>query len=246
MMDWRARSNAIAVGRELSSRRHELAEYHGRTIEEAYELRSKAAKSAAICGECFRPLAPTDSVTMEFRKIGGSRRANNECWARVPVCLLCTLDAIELWRVPGGDAYYSEPHWERARCLNCGRPLRLRRPEHHRRWFNSFGIRLPWTPSLNAQVCCDACQRLALNKRNALRRGVQHEPITCIECGRPFIPKRAAAVTCSNRCRQAQHRQRQHSDAGGGVNYPLRPREQKAAEKLSSIEPKLDKNRRKL
>jgi hypothetical protein len=61
---------------------------------------------------------------------------------------------------------------------------------------------------------------LARNERNADRRRVEHEPRTCIECGRAFIPTRADAVTCSNRCRQAQHRKL--AGASGGVKYPLR------------------------
>lgn len=58
-----------------------------------------------------------------------------------------------------------------------------------------------------------ACQRAVRNQRNKLRRRVKHEPMTCIECGREFLPKRADAQTCSNRCRQAQHRKRPRSVA---------------------------------
>jgi hypothetical protein len=49
---------------------------------------------------------------------------------------------------------------------------------------------------------------LAKNKRNALRRRVEHTAMVCIVCGKSFIAKRADAVTCSNRCRQARHRER--------------------------------------
>jgi hypothetical protein len=194
MMDWKARRNAIGAGYDVRWARADRAEYHGRTREEARELRCLAAKSAAICGECFRPLAPMDSVTMEARQIGGSRGKGTDRWVRVPVCLFCTLDAML-------GPFHSEPRYHRARCRNCGRPLRLH-----------------WMPSLAAQTCCDDCQRLATNKRNAERRRVTHAPMTCIECGRQFIPKRADAVTCSNRCRQAQHRKRER----GGVEHPLR------------------------
>jgi hypothetical protein len=76
-------------------------------------------------------------------------------------------------------------------------------------------------PSLNARSCCADCKRLAKNQRNKLRRRVKHAPITCIECGRSFIPKRDDAVTCSNRCRQAQHRERARAGSGG-VKHPLR------------------------
>jgi hypothetical protein len=33
----------------------------------------------------------------------------------------------------------------------------------------------------------------------------------CIRCSRSFMPKRADAVTCSNKCRQALHRKRHAS-----------------------------------
>jgi hypothetical protein len=49
---------------------------------------------------------------------------------------------------------------------------------------------------------CD-CLREVKNERNKLRRRVKHEPIVFIECGRSFIPKRADALMCSNRCHQA-------------------------------------------
>jgi hypothetical protein len=171
------------------------------------ELWAQAAKSAQICGGCFRPLAPADSVTMGWRKIG------KHYWVRVPICLLCALDAIK--------KSFFERRYQRARCRNCDRPLRLHRPSRIDSWFSLYGIRLPWTPSLDAQTCCEDCRRLAKNKRNKLRRRIKHEPVTCIECGRSFIPKRADGVTCSNRCRQAQHRKHVKA-AGGGVNYPLR------------------------
>jgi hypothetical protein len=141
---------------------------------------------------CFRPLAPTDSVTME---------------GRLPVCLLCTLDSIRNnWR--GCD--YDTPEWRRARCLNCSRPIRVY-PQPR----NMFSTR-PLL-SVNAQACCDDCRRAVRNERNNLRRrgkyGVTHAAMACVECGRSFTPKRADAVTCSNRCRQARHRQRASSAA---------------------------------
>ena len=168
--------------------REDRAKRHGRTIEQARELWKQAARSACCCAGCFRPLSPTCSVTMERRAISGSIRRDNQVWVRVPVCLLCTLDGIKLYRVRGGTDWYSEPRWRRARCLNCARLIRIR------------GY------SLNAQTCCTDCKRAMKNTRNKLRRRVSHEPMACVECGRSFVPKRADAKTCSNRCRQAHHR----------------------------------------
>jgi hypothetical protein len=55
----------------------------------------------------------------------------------------------------------------------------------------------------------DRAQRLAKNKRNKLRRRVKHKPMVCAKCGNVFTSTRADAVTCSNKCRQARHRERQ-------------------------------------
>jgi len=201
-MDRIARSQRQQAGQELRSQRYERDEYHG-TREEARELRYQAAKSAAVCGECFRPLAPTDSVTMEYRKVSGSRRAGNERWLRVPICLLCTLDDIELVRWRNCWPFYREPRWHRTRCRNCERLIRIYRHA--------------------ARVCCDDCARLARNQRNKLRRRVKHTPMMCIICGEIFFPRRADAVTCSNRCRQALHRAERAAERAD-VDYPLRSR----------------------
>jgi hypothetical protein len=51
-------------------------------------------ESAAICGECFKPLAPSDGVTMEGRKVG------RRYWVRVPVCSLLSIGGIKHWHCP--------------------------------------------------------------------------------------------------------------------------------------------------
>jgi hypothetical protein len=117
------------AGRERHPGGADRNERHGRTYEEARELCCKAAKSAAICGMCFRPLAPTDSVTMMYGRIG------KNYWLRVPICLLCTLD--------DQTERFIEPRYWRRRCLNCGRPIRI-----FKSW---YGISHP--PSLNARAC---------------------------------------------------------------------------------------------
>jgi hypothetical protein len=181
---------------DLRWARADRAERAGRTKEEARELWRQAAKSATICGGCFRPLGPTDSVTMVGRDVG---RWRHEHWIRVPICLLCTLDAIRN-NSRGCDVFYETPRWHRDRCLNCGRLIRI---HGH---------------SLNARTCCADCQRAVRNKRNNLRRRVKHAQMTCIQCGELFIPKRADAQTCSNKCRQALHRS---SSAIGRNGLPL-------------------------
>jgi hypothetical protein len=175
---------------------------HGRTWRQARDLYYEAAKSAEICGECFQPLGPTDSATMESRQIGGVRQKGTARYVRVPVCLLCTLSNIRM-----RDAL----DFFRCRCLGCARPLRLKRPSSRMRWTGDSYVEIH-TPPLNEQTCCADCKRLAKNHRNKLRRRVEHEPMICIECGESFVPRRADAVTCSNRCRQAAHRKRRPRD----------------------------------
>jgi hypothetical protein len=196
---------------DIRSERADRAERHGHTREEACKLRQKAAQSAAICGECFRPLSPTDSVTMVWRNIG--YWAKHPHIARVPICLLCTLDAIKLTRSRNCWPFYVDSqdkshsprhryrtlHWYRTRCRNCNRPLRL----------------YPYWPNHNRRTCCADCQRALKNERNKLRRRVKHEPIACVQCGGSFIPQRADALTCSNKCRQALHRKQANSAASG-------------------------------
>ena len=45
-------------------------------------------------------------------------RLNNEQWLRVPICLLCTLDDIELWTAKGSEGYYPAPGWHCDRCAS--------------------------------------------------------------------------------------------------------------------------------
>jgi hypothetical protein len=46
-------------------------------------------------------------------------RLNNEQWLRVPICLLCTPDDIELWKVKGSEGYYPRARLAlRPLCLN--------------------------------------------------------------------------------------------------------------------------------
>jgi hypothetical protein len=136
-MDWQERSKRIGAGYDVHWARFEAREDRargGRTEKEATELREQAAKSATCCCECFRPLLPTDSVTMARCNFG---RRRNPHWLPIPICLMCTLDAIKLWRF----GRYETPEWYRTRCLNCSRPIRV------------------YSLSLNARTCCADCRR---------------------------------------------------------------------------------------
>jgi hypothetical protein len=53
------------------------------------DLREQAARSATVCADCFQPLAPDASVTMEPRPVLTNR--GTKWWRRVPICLRCWL-----------------------------------------------------------------------------------------------------------------------------------------------------------
>ena len=162
--------------------RHEARALRGLTETQVHNVRRQAAKSATFCACCFRPLTPTDSVTVTEWKI------NKHDWLQMPTCLSCSLDDIKLLHI--GDGVYFTPSWHRTRCLNCNRPMRV------------YGH-----PPFRPVTCSADCGRAHRYRRNNLRRRVKHEPMTCIQCGELFIPKRADAQTCSNKCRQALHRE---------------------------------------
>jgi hypothetical protein len=112
-------------------------------------------------------------------------------WKRAPVCLICTLADIRPKPWPWSYADHLEYEgWRRFRCQWCGRPVRVARTI---RWVTS-------------PTCCEDCERLDRNRRNKERRRVTRRPLACEVCGREFIPTRADAKTCSNKCRQALHR----------------------------------------
>jgi hypothetical protein len=182
-------------------------------VEEVTAFRRQAELDATCCGGCGKPLKSTDTVTIGVRTIphphAGKRRYGHRMpeyeHLRVPLCLECILDEIEKppWNGFRGvsrrrGAHYKDTStWFRCRCENCGRPIQR-------------GRVYPWTrpPGRTQRVCCAECGLLAEKRRNSERRRVRHEPMTCVVCGSTFMPTRADATTCSNKCRQAAHRAR--------------------------------------
>jgi hypothetical protein len=65
-----------------------------------------------------------------------------------------------------------------------------------------------WAAVPRRIILCPDCRQLERNQRNNERRRVRPTPMTCVQCGGTFTPKRADALTCSNKCRQAAHRAR--------------------------------------
>ena len=139
-MDYREKSNRIAAGYSVHFDRWANRRLRGRTEKQVRDLLSQAAKSATVCANCFRPLSPTDSVTIHWRKLGGRESPLR----RVPVCLICTLDRTPFWP---SDHQDHEMSWQRMRCHGCGRPMRVDASV-------KFG-----TP----RTCCDDCARAPRN-----------------------------------------------------------------------------------
>jgi hypothetical protein len=194
-MDWEQeqafRRASEAAGADVRRQRQDRADHGARTAHEVRDLRERAAQSATVCGDCFQPLAPNASVTMQGRPV--LVRPGIERRLRVPICLRC-------WLVSMTPSHRKSEGIARFRCEACHRPMRVWRPP----W---------WTGGLHRtqRVCCDDCRRSLFNARARERRRVRHEPMHCAVCERPFTPKRNDAVTCSNTCRQSLHRQRHSS-----------------------------------
>jgi hypothetical protein len=181
-MDWKEKSDRISAGYSVHFDRWANRRLGGRTQKQVDSLISQAAKSATVCANCFRPLSPTDSVTLLWHQF---RRESLKI--RVPICLICTLN-VEPVSEHTSRPYYAW-NWRRMRCLGCGQPMRIDASVR-------FGP---------PRTCCADCARTAEYRANNLRRRVTREPKTCPECGNQFTPKRSDAVTCSDRCRQARH-----------------------------------------
>jgi hypothetical protein len=178
----RGRGDPDAAAKALA--RVERTHWHGRSEEAANALIERAAKDCSVCAVCAEPLALGQSVTLRRFDIGPHHHW--PVWG--PVCLSCTLSELRAW--PWSSDHPGYDGFRRYRCRTCGRPMRV-------------ASRIELSPA-----CCTDCQRRDRLDRSKVRRRVVHKPKTCIICDQEFIPKRADARTCSNKCRQAWHRQR--------------------------------------
>lgn len=185
-------------------------------------MRKAAAETAAVCADCFRPLAPDASVTLTSRFIEhlpartgglGHYIAARDVRQRVPICLHCWLDEIvhasnsfhlRGFRQDGpidraGPApFLFGNELRRLRCEWCERPIRIESRKHSRL-------------SLRNRCCCAECLHKVELKRANERRRVRHDERPCEVCGTMFVPTQSTAKTCSNTCRQRLFRHR-HSD----------------------------------
>jgi hypothetical protein len=128
-MDWKQRQAfrraSEAAGADVRRVREDRDDYGARTPDEVRALREQAARSATVCADCFQPLAPDASVTIEGRPVLTGR--GTKWWQRVPICLRCWLVNMTPSR---RKSWISDQSWfaksvERCRCEACGRPLRV-------------------------------------------------------------------------------------------------------------------------
>jgi hypothetical protein len=169
---------------------------YGLTEDHQQDAMLRAAEAGDICAECFSLIPPDAPVAIihrwrvvrSFLKSYGKR---GSFWQHIrervdlPICMDCTASKYSFRNSYGAE---SGP------CATCGREIRH------------------WETSRLPSACCLVCKHLMINRRQNTRRKVHHESIACVECGQDFIPTRADAVTCSNRCRQAQHRKRRANE----------------------------------
>jgi hypothetical protein len=189
------------------------------TSAQKWDAAYRAAEAADICADCFAWIPPEAPVRIRWILVHVTKfRFVVTKRLHLPVCLRCAR------RNYGRAVTRLHP------CEGCGRKIGACEPE-------------PLLSGAYLRTCCEACKRLLDLKRSRERRRLVPEPMVCIQCGKTFTPKRADAVTCSNRCRQAQHRRRNGSltcpefrtgqptvtDArslttSSGINQPLRQR----------------------
>jgi hypothetical protein len=188
-----------------------MPEEPGRLAEEVDGLREQAARTAAICGDCFQPLAPQASVTMEERFVWDDALYDRSL--RVPICICCWLVTLERRaidhmclgirtkgsnpRLPRGNRHRRHimearavAQYIRFHCDGCARPMRMYQDE---------------LPPRGKRVCCERCLHRAYYKRH---RKVEQRPRRCAVCRATFIPTRSDQVTHSAACRQKLYRLR--------------------------------------
>jgi hypothetical protein len=178
-----------------------------RSADEVKRLRLEARERAAVCADCFAPLAPMASITMKWRLVQhvpeqtfGAYASEQEHFAMVPICLHCWLVDLERSRrqdeaTPRLSSIINEVR--RLRCEGCRRPMRVEVRLFHRRL------------SRRERCCRKDCFRAAYRRANNLRRRRIPAAKTCAVCGSVFAPRKSNATTCSGKCRVKKMRIRE-------------------------------------
>jgi len=169
---------ALADSRPKSKERALLA-FATADAERALRAALRAEKTPRVsCTHCQRKIKPSEPMIWQWRASWHHRRS-------VEVCLRCDRKEHE------GEERLADLHQQP--CEICARTMYF--DGYHR-----FHTRRPLT-------CSFQCNYRRKLKRQLERKRVEHEPIKCARCGDTFTPRRADAVTCSNRCRQALYRE---------------------------------------
>jgi hypothetical protein len=172
--------------------------------DEIKELRARARRTAEICGSCFRPLGPMAPISKigihrawpnpAMKRRGGISTASRLGFSSVPLCVNCSI-ILGATRNYGNRWHHQDDRGQHTRCEGCNRPIRTRTWQLRWKWFVE-------------RTCCDECEAKVYRGKDRERHRVKHDTIRCVVCGEMFTPRRRDARTCSNRCRQTEHRRR--------------------------------------
>jgi hypothetical protein len=186
--------NPDLIRSALDTLGEELLKYRLPEEEKAQQLAHEVRETAGICGSCGRELSAHESAHVGAEVYVGMRPLSwrSKPFGKPRICepyymstVLCRACAPE-WLSPERDDVVTQL------CAHCERPMvsRLKLSE------------------LGNMFCSDTCQRAY---RDQLRREKKAEELTkvCEVCGEEFTATRRDAKTCSPKCKQKAHRQRQ-------------------------------------
>ncbi len=181
--------DAVGGGTDFFALLVELGKYDvPEEEEEEAEAKARLArKTAEVCGQCYRPLGPAETVYVDSDVyVGIARLVGRPRYERTSKCEEC---APAYMREP--DAW--RPRFRKSPCNWCERSVVYKASSR-----DYYGRHV---------FCCERCQwshyNGARNQRNARAR----EKV-CEVCGEPFTASRRDARTCSPACKQRAYRLR--------------------------------------
>jgi hypothetical protein len=171
---------------------------YARAARAADELRAyKAAKrrriiaEGKICSKCGGEIGDTVYRYQPLleRGLHGTRYRTRPTTDANPICEACAPNWLPE-RLPISYTLYEYPH--NVRCETCGRAV----------------IFVSATKEPRGRVFCSEDCKSERKARKSKGKRLEPHNISCEVCGTEFVAKRSDAKTCSNACRQRQHRQR--------------------------------------
>ncbi len=170
----------------------ELGKYDVPEEEEAWAKARLARKTAEVCGQCYRPLGPAETVYVDSDVyVGIARLVGRPRYERTSKCEEC---APAYMREP--DAW--RPRFRKSPCNWCERSVVYKassRDYYDRHVF-----------------CCARCQWTRYNGARNERNARAREKV-CEVCERPFTAARRDAKTCSPACKQKAYRRRKGAES---------------------------------